>query len=201
MDSVLNIKHEVGLGKFKIILHHVLSGKTLQIRSRDREMSRHVGDSLCLLLPNNLASNPVYFANLILTTNDLAEEISSPTELRVTKSPKPGPGQGVDDHYQSYSVTSELCQCPDTQVFSSCKYCKHINESTIITKLCKKLKNCAKIVPTTVQEMTIRSFGESILLQARVFSKLGNQQKTLFLRQNNFTATDAEIFIFFNLFS
>merc|ERR1712183_1230359 len=202
MNSVLSIKHEVGLGKFKIILHHVLSGKTLQIRSRDREMSRHVGDSLCMFLPNNLASNQVCFANLILTTNELADDISSPTQLTVvTRRPKSGP-TGVDDpHHQSYSVTSELCQCRDTSLFSSCKYCKHINEPTIITKLCKKLKNCANIAPTTVQEMTIRSFGESILLQARVFSKLGNPERTLFLRQNNFTASDAEIFLFFSLFS
>ena len=201
LDSVLNIKNEVGLGKFKILLHHVLSGKALQIRSRDREISRHVGDSLCMFLPNNLASNQVYFANLILTTNELAEDIPCQTELTVTRSPKSAPTTDIDDFHQSYSVTSELCKCPELSLFSSCKYCKHINESTIITKLCKKLKNCANIVPATVQEMTIRSFGESILLQARVFSKLGNQQKTLFLRQNNLTATDAEIFIFFNMFS
>ena len=197
LESVLNIKNEVGLGKFKILLHHVLSGKALQIRSREREISRHVGDSLCMFLPNNLASNQVYFANLILTTTDLGEDIPSLTELTVTtKSPT-----DIDDFHQSYSVTSELCKCPDLSLFSGCKYCKHINESTIITKLCKKLKNCSSILPTTVQEMTIRSFGESILLQARVFSKLGNQEKTLFLRQNNFTATDAEIFTFFNMFS
>lgn len=195
MNSVLRIKHDVGLGKFKIILHHVLSGKTLQIRSRDREISRHVGDSLCMFLPNNLAGNQVCFANLILTTNEVAEDSSSQTNLTVTGL------TGVDNDHQSYSVTSDLCQCPDTSLFSSCKYCKHINESTIITKLCKKLKNCANIVPTTVQEMTIRCFGESVLLQARVFSKLGSQEKTLFLRQNNFAASDAEIFLFFSLFS
>ena len=82
--------------------------------------------------------------------------------------------------------------------------CNHYyagSDEIIEFNICKKLKNCANIVPATVQEMTIRCFGEAILLQARVFSKLGNQQRTLFLRQNNFTATDAEIFLFFNLFS
>ena len=191
MDSVLDIKSQLGLASFRILLHHILSGKTLQIRSNERQISRQVGDSLCMFLPNNLTRSQVYFANIILTGQDSVEDLPSLTSLTIRS----------EAGEVSYGLFSQLCKCNDNyrQLFSSCKYCKSMSESTIISKLCKKLTICD--IPRTVQEMTLRTFGESILSQARVFSKLGSQQKNSFLRQNNFTAIDAEILIFFKMFS
>ena len=191
MDSVLDIKSQLGLASFRILLHHILSGKTLQIISNERQISRQVGDSLCMFLPNNLTRSQVYFANIILTGHDSVEDLPSLTSLTIRS----------EAGEVSYGLSSQLCKCNDNyrQLFSSCKYCKSMSESTIISKLCKKLTICD--MPRTVQEMTLRTFGESILSQARVFSKLGNQQKNSFLRQNNFTAIDAEILIFFKMFS
>ena len=191
LDSVLKIKSQLGLLSFKMLLHHILSGKTLQVRSNDRQISRQVGDSLCMFLPNNLSRNQVYFANIILRSRDSVEDLPSMSELTIMN----------EEGELRYSLSLEMCRCHETYLalFSNCKYCTNINESAIIANLCKKLKMCE--MPKTVREMTIRSFGETVLLHAKVFSRLGNQQKNSFLRQNNFTAIDAEILFFFNMFS
>jgi len=190
LDLVLKIKSELGFS-FKILLHHILSGKTLQIRSNDRQISRRVGDTLCIFLPNNLSGNQVYFANIILTGRDSVEDLPSMSGLTIIN----------EDGELSYSLSCDMCRCSETYrtLFSNCKYCKNINESAIITNLCKKLNVCD--MPKTVREMAIRSFGESVLSQAKVFSMLGNQQKNMFLRQNNFTAIDGDILFFFKMFS
>ena len=199
LDIIVDIKSQLGAQNFKILLYHILSGKTLQIKSQQRYISRKIGDSLCLFLPNNLTRNQSCFANFILTTNDVVDNLPSTTQLDITC-------EGNDCNLESgtkmtFSLVSDSCQCFDSYntVFSCCKTCKNLNNSTIITKLCKILKNCN--LPKTVKEMTLRTHGETILLQSRVFSKLAHNQKCDFLLQNNFTAIDAEILSFFKFFS
>ena len=199
LDTIVDIKTQLGAQNFKILLYHVLSGKTLQIKSHQRYISRKIGDSLCIFLPNNLTQNQTCFANFILTTNDHVENLPSTTQLEITSSE-----DDLTDRAESkliFSLISDCCHCFDSYstVFSCCKTCKSLNDSIIITKLCKILKNCN--LPKTVKEMTLRTHGETILLQSRVFSKLAHNQKCDFLLQNNFTAIDAEILSFFKFFS
>ena len=199
LNTILDMKQQLGSFGFKILLHHILSGKTLQIKSRERNISRQIGDSLCLFLPNNLSRNQIYFANLILTSNDLVDDL--PTTAQLDISSNITEVEGAVDENLTYSISSPNCACFDglEAIFSSCKYCRNLNESTIIARFCKILKSCE--IPKTVQEMSIRTFGEMILLQSRVYSKLAQHQRKDFLFKNKYTAIDAEIFVFFKYFS
>ena len=197
LDTIIQMKSKLGKD-FKIILHHILSGKTLQVKSEERSLSRKIGDSLCMFLPNNLALNTFYFANLILTHGDLDGDIdllANAAQLEVQDNLDP-----TEPDSLSFQLTSSSCKCFDSlgTVFASCKYCKSLSESSIVTKYCKILKRCD--IPRVVTEMSIRTFCESILIQARVYSKLAQTQKGDFLLQNNHTAIDAEIFKFFKYF-
>jgi len=183
LETLLKILSQIGLPNFKILLDHLLSGKTLQIKSKLRQLSRRVAESLCMLLPNNLSRNPSYFANLVLATSDM------------------------DNIYPQLKVGLE--QSPESQfVFKSCSChrgltclsCPHVMPSNFVAKFCKIFSNLK--IPKTIQEMSIRSFGEMILLQSRVYMKLKTQsEKKLFLNKNGFTALDEEILNFFKLFS
>jgi len=198
LDTVIQMKNKLGVQHFKILLHYILSGKTLQVKSEERSLSRKIGDSLCMFLPNNLALNTFYFANLILTHSDLDGDVDllpNAAQLEVQDNLDPTqPGS------LSFQLTSGSCKCFDSlgTVFASCKYCKSISESSIVTKYCKILKRCD--IPRVVTEMSLRKFCESILNQARVYSKLAQAQRGDFLLQNNHTAVDAEIFKFFKYF-
>lgn len=201
LNTILDMKQQLGGFGFKILLHHILSGKTLQIKSRERNISRQIGDSLCLFLPNNLSRNQIYFANLILTGNDLVDDLPTTAQLEISSNITEGEADTADDENLTYSLSSPNCACFAglEAIFSSCKYCRNLNESTIIARFCKILKSCE--VPKTVQEMSIRTFGEMILLQSRVYSKLAQHQRKDFLSKNKYTAIDAEIFVFFKYFS
>ena len=199
LNTILDMKQQLGSVGFKILLHHILSGKTLQIKSRERNISRQIGDSLCLFLPNNLSRNQIYFANLILTSNDLVDDLPTTAQLEISSNITEV--EGAADENLTYSISSPNCACFDglEAIFSSCKYCRNLNESTIVARFCKILKSCE--IPKTVQEMSIRTFGEMILLQSRVYSKLAQHQRKDFLFKNKYTAIDAEIFVFFKYFS
>ena len=197
LDTIIQMKNKLGQD-FKIILHHILSGKTLQVKSEERSLSRKIGDSLCMFLPNNLALNTFYFANIILIHGDLDGDIdllANAAQLEVQENLDPTQPDSL-----SFQLTSGSCKCFDSlgTVFASCKYCKSLSESSIVTKYCKILKRCD--IPRVVTEMSIRTFCESTLIQARVYSKLAQTQKADFLLQNNHTAIDAEIFKFFKYF-
>jgi len=198
LNIILQMKTQLGTQHFKIILYHILSGRTLQIKSQKRYVARKVGDCLCIFLPNNLSRNQICFANLILTTNELIEDLPATAQLEINENSK---FCSESEASLKFNLNSDNCKCYDNYVtdFSYCKFCKSLNESTIISKLCKILKNSD--VPQTVQEMKIRTFGEIILLQSRVFCKLNNSQRNQFLKNNNYTAIDAEIFIFYKFFS
>ena len=198
LDTIIQMKSKLGGQDFRILLHHILSGKTLQVKSEERSLSRKIGDSLCMFLPNNLALNTFYFANLILTHGDLDGDIDllpNAAQLEVQDNLDPTQPDSL-----SFQLTSSSCKCFDSlgTVFASCKYCKSLSESSIVTKYCKILKRCD--IPRVVTEMSLRTFCESILIQARVYSKLAQTQKGDFLLQNNHTAIDAEIFKFFKYF-
>jgi len=183
LETLLKILTQIGLPNFKILLYHLLSGKTLQIKSKLRHLSRKVGDSLCILLPNNLSRNPSYFANLVLASTEM-EDITP--QLKV----------GLEDSSQSQFVFKS-CSC---QRGVTCISCQHVISSSFVAKFCKIFNNLK--IPKTIQEMSIRSFGEMILLQARVFMKLKNKsEKKIFLTKNGFTASDEEILNFFKMFS
>lgn len=199
LNTILDMKQQLGSFGFKILLHHILSGKTLQIKSRERHISRQIGDSLCIFLPNNLYRSQTYFANLILTSNDLVDNLPTTAQLEFTS--KITEVEDATDENLTYSLSSPNCACYDglESVFSCCKYCRNLNESTLISRFTKILQSCE--IPKTVQEMSIRTFGEMILLQSRVYSKLAQHQRKNFLSRNKYTAIDAEIFVFFKYFS
>ena len=199
LSTIIEMKNKLGAQHFRILLHHILSGLTLQVKSARRCLSRKIGDSLCMFLPNNLALNANYFANLILTHGDLHGDIDllpSAAQLEILDNLDPTQPESL-----SYQLTSGRCDCFDSfgTVFASCKYCKSLSESSVITKYCKLLKRCD--IPRVVTEMSLRTFCESILIQARVYSKLTQTQRGDFLLQNNYTAIDVEIFKFYKYFS
>lgn len=198
LDYIMQMINKLGGQDFRILLHHILSGKTLQVKSDERSLSRKIGDSLCVFLPNNLTLNTFYFANLILTHGDLDADIDllpDAAQLEVQENLDPTQPDSL-----SFQLTSGSCKCFDSlgTVFASCKYCKCLSESSIVTKFCKILKRCD--IPRVVTEMSLRTFCESILIQARVYSKLAQAQKVDYLLQNNHTAIDAEIFKFYKYF-
>jgi len=183
LETILTILYHIGLPNFKILLDHLLSGKTLQIKSKLRQLSRRVGESLCMLLPNNLSRNPSYFANLVVATGDM-ENIFP--QLAV----------GSDESSESQFVFKS-CGCDRGML---CTRCPHVMPSNFVAKFCKLFSNPK--IPKTIQEMSIRTFGETILLQSRVYMKLKTQsEKKLFLNKNGFTALDEQILNFFKLFS
>eukprot|EP00090_Calanus_glacialis_P008060 TRINITY_DN16409_c0_g1_i1.p1 TRINITY_DN16409_c0_g1~~TRINITY_DN16409_c0_g1_i1.p1 ORF type:complete len:309 (-),score=18.83 TRINITY_DN16409_c0_g1_i1:20-838(-) len=183
LETLLQILTQIGLPNFKILLYHLLSGKTLQIKSKQRHLSRKVGESLCIMLPNNLIRNPSYFANLVLATNDM-EDIFP--QLIV----------GLEDSSESQYVFNS-CSCHKGL---ACLNCPQVISSNFVVKFCKIFNNLK--IPKTIQEMSIRSFGEMILLQARVFVKIKTpSEKKIFLNKNGLTGGDEEILNFFKLFS
>lgn len=187
-----NIKSQWESHNFRILLHHILSGKCLHIKTGDRILSRIIGECLCILLPNNITVNQSHFANLILTTHDEDENLpQNLTRLDVI-------GDTSQQDSLEFTLHPHFCRCFDHS--SLCKYCRALNDSVLLTKLCKIFKNCIN-TSEVVQEVSIRTFGESILAQSRVFNKLAHKQKDNFLHKNKYTAIDAEIFIFFKYFS
>ena len=202
VETVQNMKEQLGTQQFKLLLHHVLSGKSLEIISETRQLSRSVGDSLCLLLPNNAVDmkHSNYFANLVLTTrSDSDSPAVSGTRLEV----------GVDDDDQFlFTISSDRCLClglraRDCAVPRSntnyCKYCRGLIESTILTKFCKIFKTLQ--TSDVVQEMLLRSYGGSLLSEARVLSHLTHNQTSEYLVKNSYTAIDNQILDFFKYFS
>ena len=106
-----------------------------------------------------------------------------------------------DDSSLLFRLMSDRCKCFDSfgTVIPGCKYCKAVSESAVISKFCKILRG--RDVQDTVLELSLRTFVEMVLLQARVFSKLAQTQRSDYLRKNSYTAIDAEIFNFFKYFS
>merc|ERR1711892_606723 len=184
LGTLLKILSQTGLPNFKILLYNLLSGKAVQIKSKSRLLSRQVVESLCMMLPNDLTkSKETYFANLVLATSDMEDMFP---QLVV----------GVEDSSEPQFVFKS-CSCHRG---FNCLNCPQVIPSSVLTKYCKIFNNLK--IPKTIQEMSMRSFGELILLQARVFAKLQPQSdKTTYLYKNGFTARDEEILNFFKLFS
>lgn len=181
LETILRISQHIGVHQFRTLLYHLLGGKTIQIKSKFRHLSRQIGDTLCLLLPNNLTRNPFCFANLVLANPDM-EDILPQLSVHL------GGNSEVNFTFHSCSSARDLSCCPK------------VISSNIVMKFCKLFSN--QKIPKTIQEMSIRSFVEMVLLQARVFMKLSTStDRRIFLGKNGFTANDEEILTFFQMFS
>merc|ERR1719410_2043423 len=202
LSLIGSIEDQLGVQRFKILLHHILAGLAVQIKSPEKILSRKIGDCLCIFLPNNLSRDQLYFANFVISGScgESGDDLAVSTELEVgqddTSSRHPH-----DDSSLLFRLMSDRCKCFDSfgTVIPGCKYCKAVSESAVISKFCKILRG--RDVQDTVLELSLRTFVEMVLLQARVFSKLAQTQRSDYLRKNSYTAIDAEIFNFFKYFS
>jgi len=185
LETLSKIIIQIGFPSFKILLYHLLSGKTLQIKSNLKHLSRSVGDSLCIMLPSNLSRSPSYFANLVVATSDM-EDLAPQLTIHLEDSSNSLPQFGF--------------KCCTGQGGFICTCCHQQRTSSFVAKYCKIFNNLT--INKTIQEMSIRSFGEQILLHSRVFTQLNNPtEKRIFLTKHSFTASDEEILIFFQMFS
>jgi len=202
LSLIGSIEDQLGLQRFKILLHHILAGLAVQIKSPEIVLSRKIGDCLCIFLPNNLSRDQLYFANFVISGScgESGEDLAVSTELEVGQSDTSS-RHSRDDSSLLFRLMSDRCKCFDSfgTVIPGCKYCKAVSESAVISKFCKILRG--RDVQDTVMELSLRTFVEMVLLQARVFSKLAQTQRSDYLRKNSYTAIDAEIFNFFKYFS
>lgn len=190
LPLLLDVLAQVGPSSFKVILYYLLSGKRLQVRSSLRQLARRVAEGLCILLPNNLRANSC-FANLVVASQQVEEEESP--QLRVEeKAQQSSPLQ--------FKFLPPGCCC--SIHVDNCSACMKPFQvvSSFVSKICKIFSNIN--LPATIQEMSVRSFSEKILLHSRVYQKLKTAtEKRSFLSQNGFTSTDEEILNFFRMFS
>jgi len=163
------------------VLYLLLAGKSLQIRSSQRHLSRTTSECLCLLLPNNLPSSTTLFANLLLADPEL--ELPGP---RI--SIEPGP-----DLSPSYSFL-----CGHSSI-ASCSLCSLAQSSCIVRKFESLFSNT--VLPPEIQEMRIRTEVERCLLQSRIFLHLTEKDRKTFLTRSRLSSADYDILVFFHMFS
>jgi len=176
LPLLLSLLSQLGSASFKVLLLLLLSGERLQVISSSRPLAKRVAEGLCILLPNNLRVNVPCFANVLVANQDIEEE-NSP-KLRVEEN---------TSHELQFQFEYE------NSIHTS------IN-STFVNSFMKIFSN--QQLPETIREMTLRSYCEKVLLQARVFKEIkGEGERKKFLQENGFTATDTKILTFFIIFS
>jgi len=190
---LVNILSSLSKNQSGVLLHNLLSGKGLEIRSPDRESGRIVADALAALLPNNKQFESVYFANVILSPLEGdCSNIKLVSHSLIVK----------DADLKMFSFIDDKCGCTPKQECDDvmmCRWCDLTTSSRIVIKLVNLL-HTAKL-HSTVLHTKLCTTVEATLNQAKVWSKLKSQfEETRCLKRFGFCESDASILDFFKLF-
>ena len=179
-----------------VLLFNVLAGKTIEIISSRREISRQIASALSIILPNNKRRDSTYFANVILSSSsrstdfnhsltvDASEKSNFQFSCRLCNSSK----KGVDSY--NNDASSKL---------GSCVECASAGSSLSVGRLLKIL-SCRDLNPCTLHTRILTTV-EGILNTAKIWSKnRTDNERKIFLRKLNFAPSDAEILNFFRMF-
>jgi len=190
---LVNILSSLSRTQCGVLLHNLLSGKGLEVRSPDRESGRIVADALAALLPNNKQHESVYFANVILSPLEGdCSNIELVSHSLIVK----------DGNLKMFSFIDDKCGCTVKQECDDvmmCRWCHLTTSSTIVIKLVHLLHS-AKLHSTVLHTKLLTTV-EATLNQAKVWSKLKSQfEETSCLKRFGFCESDASILNFFKLF-
>ena len=176
--SFLNIINGLTPGAGRLLLFSILAGRTLEIRSSNRELGRRTADALSLVLPNNKTRDFTYFANVVLTSSD----DNGFHQTLTVKTPG------------SFSFKSVSCRCSENP--GNCSDCTSVGGSMAVGRLFNIVK-CCELNSCTVHTSILAAV-EGILVYAKIWKRIkSGADKRTFLRRLGFGFSDAEILNFF----
>ena len=188
-----------------VMLYNLLTGQGLEISclsdnssSTDigysRQTNRIVADALASLLPNNKRAEPVYFANVLLT--------SSTSKCCTSTAPTTA---GIlqhslivqDSNCSSFTFIDSKCSCKNE--VNMCSNCDTPTSSRIVMKFLQLLYEST--LNTTILHTKLVTLVEGTLNQAKVWTKLKSQyEERKFLKQFGHHDSDAKVLAFFTYF-
>lgn len=206
IELLVKILSSLSREKCGSLLHNLLSGQGLQIRSPERDSGRIVADALASVLPNNRQAEPVYFANVVLSPLLVGSDQEDHQQVNKLIS------QSLivkDSSMTSFSFLDENCNCCKDAASgectcrkhsrSVCNYCDSATSSRIVIKLLQLLHKTDLNI--TILHTKLLTTVEETLNQAKVWAKLKslNEEKKC-LHLFGFYESDASILSFFKLF-
>ena len=221
IELLVKILSSLSREKCGVLLHNLLSGQGLQIRSPERDSGRIVADALASVLPNNKQAEPVYFANVVISpllVGNHKEDDQQQVNKLISQSLVV-----KDSNMTSFYFLDEHCNCCDKDgaCVDKCTGCKQSSRESTCRKQTPHARMCNHCDTTTSSRIAMKllqllhktdlnitilhtkllTIVEETLNQAKIWAKLkSNHEEKKCLHLFSFDESDASILSFFKLF-